>query len=170
MARPRRVGELAAGDVRTAADGGPAGVLGRNHAARHGAVAANRAQKLGPVPPTDPNQLRQPDRLFTSIDQRVWAAVEHGVRERLYFPRVPIARLDDDAPGLVKGHRQRYTPITSPAQTDLIAMVRNELRPAPMRLTPAGRRTAPKQPRRLRGRNQSPARRPRTVACAVIKR
>lgn len=112
------------------------GVLGKNHAASHGALAASRAQKLGPAPLTDPNQLRQLDRLFNRIDQRVYAAVEHGVRDRLYFLRVPISRIDDHSPGPVKGQRQRYAPITSPAQTDLIAIIRNELRPGPIRLSP----------------------------------
>jgi hypothetical protein len=112
------------------------GVLGRNHAAGSGALAATRAQKLARAPLTDASQLRQLDRLFDRIDERVYAAVEHGVRERLYFLRVPIARIDDHAPGPVKGQRQRYAPITSPAQTDLIAIVRNELRPGPIRLSP----------------------------------
>jgi len=112
------------------------GVLGRNHAAGSGALAATRAQKLARAPLTDASQLRQLDRLFDRIDQRVYAAVEHGVRERLYFLRVPIARIDDHSPGPVKGQRQRYAPITSPAQTDLIAIVRNELRPGPIRLSP----------------------------------
>lgn len=112
------------------------GVLGRSHAAGPGALAAARAQKLARAPLTDASQLRQLDRLFDRIDQRVYAAVEHGVRERLYFLRVPIARIDDHSPGPVKGQRQRYAPITSPAQTDLIAIVRNELRPGPIRLSP----------------------------------
>ena len=112
------------------------GVLGRNHAAGPGALAATRAQKLARAPLTDASQLRQLDRLFDRIDQLVYAAVEHGVRERLYFLRVPIARIDDHSPGPVKGQRQRYAPITSPAQTDLIAIVRNELRPRPIRLSP----------------------------------
>jgi hypothetical protein len=117
------------------------GILGTGQAAGHGALAASRAQKLRLGSLTDPRQLRQLDRLFTRIDQRVCAAVEHGVRERLYFVRVPIARVDGHAPGLVKGQRQRYMPITSPAQTALAAIARNQLRPEPIRLT-APRRAA----------------------------
>lgn len=115
------------------------GILGTGHAAGHGALAASRAQKLRPEPLADPRQLRQLDRLFTRIDHRVCAAVEHGVRQRLYFVRVPIARVDDHAPGLVKGRRQRYMPITSPAQSDLVAIVNDELRPKPIRLNPPQR-------------------------------
>lgn len=115
------------------------GILGTGHAAGHGALAASRAQKLRPESLTDAPQLRQLDRLFTRIDQRVCAAVEHGVQQRLYFVRVPIARVDDHAPSLVKGRRQRYTPITSPVQSDLIAIVCGELRPGPIRLNPPQR-------------------------------
>jgi hypothetical protein len=110
------------------------GLLGRGDAAGHASIAANRAQKLAPERLGDSEHLRQLDRLFTRIDQRVCAAIEHGVRERLYFLRVAIARLDDLSAGLVKGRRQRYVPITSPVQSDLIAIARNELRPEPIQL------------------------------------
>lgn len=115
------------------------GILGTSHAAGHGALVASRAQKLRSESLTDPHQLQQLDRLFTRIDQRICAAVEHGVRERLYFVRVPIARVDDHAPGLVKGRQQRYMPITSPVQSDLIAIASNELRRKPIRLNPPER-------------------------------
>lgn len=111
------------------------GLLGRSDAAGLGSIAASRAQKLGPEPMDDAKQMHQVDRLFTRIDQRVCAAIEHGVRERLYFLRVPIARLDDLSADLVKGRRQRYMPITSPAQSDLIAIARDELRPEQIQLT-----------------------------------
>lgn len=111
------------------------GLLGRGDAAGHASIAASRAQKLGREPLADAKQLHQVDRLFTRIDQRICAAIEHGVRERLYFVRVPIARVDDLSAGLVKERRQRYLPITSPVQSDLIAIARNELRPEPIRLS-----------------------------------
>jgi hypothetical protein len=112
------------------------GVLGKPHAASQGAIAAGRAEKLGREPLTDSKQLRQLDRLFSHIDERVVAAVEHGVQERLYFLRVPFPRVDDHSPGMVKGPRHRFVPITSPVQTDLLSIVRHELRPAPITPTP----------------------------------
>ena len=125
------------------------GVLGKGNAAGQGAIAASRAHKLEREPLTGTKQLRQLDRLFDRIDERVCAVVEHGVKERLYFVRVPFPRVDDHTPGMVKGRRQRFVPITSPVQTDLIAIVRNDLRPEPARLlTTEGRRP---EPRRLRG-------------------
>jgi hypothetical protein len=111
------------------------GLLGKGNAAGQGSIAASRAQKLGKAL-TDTNQLRKLDRLFVRIDERVCAAVEHGVNERLYFVRVPFPRVDNKAPGLVKGRRHRFVPITSAAQTDLIAIVRNDLHPEPIRPRP----------------------------------
>lgn len=46
--------------------------------------------------------------------------------------------MDDLSPGIVKRPRHRYVPITSPVHTDLLAIVRHELRPAPTRSTPKG--------------------------------
>jgi hypothetical protein len=112
------------------------GILGKPNAAGDGAIAASRAEKLDRDPLTDTKQLRQLDRLFTHIDERVCAAVEHGIKERLYFLRVPFPRVDDVSPEMVKGPRHRYVPITSPVQTDLLAVVRHKLRPAPIKPTP----------------------------------
>ena len=111
------------------------GLLGKGNAAGQGAIAATRAQQLDREPPTDNKQLHQLDRLFTGIDERVCAAVEHGVKERLYFLRVPFPRVDNISPGMVKGPRHRYVPITSSVQTDLLGIVRHELRPAPIKPT-----------------------------------
>jgi hypothetical protein len=49
---------------------------------------------------------------------------------------VPFPRVDNKAPGLVKRRRHRFVPITSAAQTDLIAIVRNDLHPEPIRPRP----------------------------------
>jgi hypothetical protein len=115
------------------------GLLGKGDATGQGSIAASRAQKLDREPVTDTKQLHQLDRLFARIDERVCAAVEHGVKERLYFLRVPFPRVDDLSPGIVKGPRHRYVPITSSVQTDLLAIVRHELRPAPIKpIAPKG--------------------------------
>lgn len=113
-----------------------AGILGGGNAAGQGSIAASRAQRLGREPLAYCRQLRQLDQLFTQIDERVCAAIEHGVKERLYFLRVPFPRIDDQAPGMIKGPRHRFVPITSPVQTDLLSIVRHKLRPAPIKPTP----------------------------------
>jgi hypothetical protein len=110
------------------------GILGKGGlAAGQGAVAATRVQKLDASDLTDTKVLRQLDRLFARIDGRVYDAVEHGVKERLYFIRVAVPRVDDLSGDMVKPRRVRYVPIVSPAQRDLIAIVRRELRLEPTR-------------------------------------
>jgi hypothetical protein len=111
------------------------GILGKPNAAGYAAIAAWRAKKLGRERLSDAKQLRQLDRLFSHIDERVCEAVAHGVKERLYFLRVPFPRVDDVSPGMVRGPRHRYVPITSPVQTDMLAIVRQDLRPAPIKPT-----------------------------------
>jgi len=113
------------------------GMLGHGGpAAGQGAVAASRVQRLAPDEFTAPMLVRQLDRLFDRIDDQVSRCIEHGAKERLYFLRVPFPRIDDTAPGFVKPTRERYIPITSPVQTDLIVIARSQLRPAPITLRP----------------------------------
>lgn len=109
------------------------GMLGRGGpAAGQGAVAASRVQRLAAEEFTDPKLVRQLDRLFASVDELVSQCIDHGAKERLYFLRVPFPRIDDTAPGFVKPTRERYIPITSPVQTDLIVIARTQLRPEPI--------------------------------------
>jgi hypothetical protein len=110
------------------------GILGNGNAAGQGSIAASRAQKLGRAPQADPTLLRQLDRLFTCIDDRVRAAVEHGVKERLYFQRISTPGIDDGDGTLVRVTRRRFVPITSSIQTDLIRIVRHDLRPEPIKV------------------------------------
>lgn len=75
-------------------------------------------------------------RLFTRIDARMTAIIEKGVAERLYFVRVRLPRVTNDATGMVHDVRGRYAPITSHIQTDLLRLTRDELRPRPPRPAP----------------------------------
>jgi hypothetical protein len=100
-------------------------------AARQGAVAASRVQRLAAEEFTAPMLVRQLDRLFDRIDDQVSRCIEHGAKERLYFLRVPFPRIHDTAPRFVKPTRERYIPVTSPVQTNLIVLARTQLRPAP---------------------------------------
>jgi hypothetical protein len=112
------------------------GILGAAAAAGQGSIAASRAEKLAKEPPKDTKQLHQLDRLFARIDERVCAAVERGAKERLYFLRVPLPRIDSHAHGMVKTQRHRFVPLTSPVQSDLVGIVRNALCPEPNRVCP----------------------------------
>ncbi|GEP40089.1 hypothetical protein NPS01_37520 [Nocardioides psychrotolerans] len=100
-------------------------------AASEGANALGRLQQLPrpAVPVSKP--LRHLDRLFARVDDRVSDIIEHGANERLYFLRVKLPRVVDQSESLIKPVRERYIPITSAVQTDLLAIVHTKLRPQP---------------------------------------
>ena len=68
------------------------------------------------------------DKVFARVDVRVAAIIEQGVAEKLYFVSVSVPRIIDGTGQLVSRVRQRYVPITSPIQTDLLAVARDQLR------------------------------------------
>lgn len=118
------------------------GMLGNGGpAAGQGSLAAARIQhtSAGDAGP-DSKALRHLARLFHGIDERVADVIQHGARDRIYFARVPLPRLDTSVSATVKPTRHRYTPITENVCPGLLDIVRNELRqPAP---APKASRTA----------------------------
>lgn len=106
-------------------DGGPA--------AGEASLAATRVEHLvrSPSPGASPEvaALRHLTHLCCEIDERITQVIQQGARERIYFARVPFPRVDADASGLVKPTRHRYTPITSDVGSELLEIVRTELRP-----------------------------------------
>ena len=72
------------------------------------------------------------DKLFTRTDARVAAIIEQAVAERLYFVSVKVPRIIDGTGQLVSPARERYVPINSPVQTDLLDVTRHQLRPPPV--------------------------------------
>jgi hypothetical protein len=70
------------------------------------------------------------------IDARVSEIIEKGIAERLYFLRVKVPRLSNDATWMIRRVRQRYVPITPQVHTDLLRLARDELRPAPLQPNP----------------------------------
>lgn len=121
--------------VREARDlGGVFGIGGA--AAGHGAVAATRITKLDDAGLSDAHQVRRLQRVSAAIDERVCKLVEYGAAHRLYFHRVNLPRLDLDAGELVHTGRQEFVPITSAVQTELLAIVRSDLRPTPIQRKP----------------------------------
>lgn len=105
-------------------------------AAGQGSVAAARMQKLPDDGLSDTEQLRRLGRISAGIDERVCTAVELGIKERLYFQRVLVPAIENDNGDLVRGPRREWLPATGPVQTELVAIVRNELRPAPVKRKP----------------------------------
>ncbi|MFT3871461.1 MAG: hypothetical protein QM714_02265 [Nocardioides sp.] len=102
-------------------------------AAGQGSIAAVRMEKLARDAITDPAQSRRLQRVSAGIDERICNVIERGVAQRLYFQRINVPGLNDHNGELVRVTRQKFVPITSPVQTDLLAIVRNDLRPTPIR-------------------------------------
>lgn len=108
-------------------------------AAGQGSVAAARMQKLPDAALSDAGQLRRLMRISAGIDERVCTAVELGIKERLYFQRVFAPAVENDNGHLVKGPRREWLPVTGPVQTELLAILRHDLRPTPIqRKAPKG--------------------------------
>jgi hypothetical protein len=81
-------------------------------------------------------QLRRLERISAGIDGRVCTAVELGIKERLYFQRVIVPAIENDNGDLVRGPRREWLPVTGPVQTELLAILRHELRPVPVQHKP----------------------------------
>lgn len=124
--------------VREARDLG--GVFGGGGAAAgQGAVAATRMAKLDDAGLSETQQIRRLQRMSAGIDERVCNVVEYGAAHRLYFHRVNLPRLDLDAGELVHTSQRKFVPIISAVQSELLAIVRSDLRPTPIqRKAPQG--------------------------------
>jgi hypothetical protein len=101
---------------------------GRN-ASADGSILLSRLRKV--PQPLAPDQAKSLVRLFNRIDARVSEIIEEGIAERLYFLRVKLPRLSNEATGMVRRVRQRYAPITPQTRTDLLRLTLDQLRPAP---------------------------------------
>lgn len=111
--------------------GGQAVVESQNAAAR-----LHRAEAR----PSEVDALRKVARLMTGTDARIGVTIEHGFAEQLYFVSVRFPRLADQQVGGVFPVRERWMPVTSDLQTDLLPLARSRLGPAPYRSTmPTGR-------------------------------
>ncbi len=94
----------------------------------------NAALRLQRTPTTDASveaagSLRELARRFTRTDSRIRATIEHGFHEKLYFVPVNDSRLMDEHVTGVYPADQRWLPVTSPAQSPLIGITRDRLRP-----------------------------------------
>ena len=109
-------------------DGGPAAAEAANAVGRLRRVGVDEIAGLEP--------LRDLNRLFTRTDARVAAIIEQGASERLYFRSVKVPRLVYGSDHLVNPARERYVPIESLVQADLLGITRRELGPPPVAPTP----------------------------------
>jgi hypothetical protein len=114
-----------------------AGLLGDGrNASANGSILLSRLRKVPSSQPLAPEQAKSLMRLFNRIDARVSEIIEKGIAERLYFLRVKVPRLSNDATGMIRRVRQRYVPITCQVHTDLLRLARDQLRPAPSQPNP----------------------------------
>ncbi len=104
----------------------------------HGGVAAvesrNAEGRLKHTPvgdDADAPALRELARLFTATDARIASTLEYGFQQNLYFVSIKYPRLGDQAVNGVIQQRERWVPVTSPVQTELLPIVRGRLRPIP---------------------------------------
>lgn len=108
------------------------GVIGGGGAAAaQAAQAAARLRNLDCRDLPASRLLHHLDATFTRIDARIGDVIEHGIAGRLYLARVPLPRIDWQAAGLVKPVRTRHVHIDSTVQTDLVHLVRTQLRLRP---------------------------------------
>lgn len=104
--------------------GGPAAAESSN--------ARDRLRRTPMATGQDAPSLRELGRLFTGTDARIATTIERGFEEKLYFVSINYPRLaDQDTPSVVVPPRERWIPVTSSAQTDLLPIVRGRLRPPP---------------------------------------
>jgi len=96
------------------------------------AEAANAISRLRKVPRTKPvseRALRDLTLLCNAVDEQMADLFEQGARERLYFVRTKVPRIVGNDGAMTHRVRERFMPITSPIQTDLIRLVGEQLRP-----------------------------------------
>ncbi len=95
--------------------------------------AEMRLKKLPPIELDDAPALHELARLFAGTDARIGSTLERGFAENLYFVSVKYPRLGDQRLTGVVQQRERWVPITSPTQTELLPVVRERLGPMPQR-------------------------------------
>ena len=107
------------------------------------AEAANALTRLRNIPDdaaVSQQALRDLNTLFTAVDQRMSEIFEEGSQKRLYVARTRVPHIvsnDDETPRRVL--RERFVPITSATQSELVQLVRDDLRPRPRQPEPPAR-------------------------------
>jgi hypothetical protein len=100
-------------------------------AAAESANVGDRLRRAPMATPEDAASLHELSRLFSGTDARIAATIEHGFEEKLYFVSVKSPVLGDASDG-IRPTAERWVPVTSSAQTDLLPIVRGRLQPAPV--------------------------------------
>ena len=97
--------------------------------------AEARIKRLPMSEVEDAPALHELAKLFHGADARIASTIERGLDEKLYFVSVKHPLLGDQEVQGVVQQRARWIAATSPRQTDLLPLVRERLRPLPLKPT-----------------------------------
>jgi hypothetical protein len=105
------------------------GRIGRGEvAAAEGANAVSRLRALPGDAIVEPRILAGFELLFHRLDRRVAAVIEDGVSRAVFVQRVTVPRVAAGTGQLVQPIRERFMPVTSAADLDVVRTVRARLR------------------------------------------
>ena len=105
------------------------------------AEAANAISRLRKLPrdqPLSERALRDVTLLCTAVDARMADLFEQGASECLYFVRAKVPRIVDNDGAMTHRVRERFMPITSPVQTELVGWSASGFVRLPTRARPHG--------------------------------
>jgi hypothetical protein len=106
------------------------GLVGNGGQAAADSMNAVDRMRNVPVKEVDsPGRIRHLDRLFQQTDARIAATIELGIKEKLYFVSAKLPRVSDETVRGIQQVRERWMPVTSPGQSEIIGLVRELLRP-----------------------------------------
>ena len=95
------------------------------------AHAITRLRRLPRDSQISQRALRDLTVLCHRVDERLADLFAQGAQERLYFVRTKLPRIDDRGGRITHRVRERFAPIISPVQTDLVHLMREQLRHEP---------------------------------------
>ena len=101
------------------------------NAAAQAANAVTRLRNLPDEAHVSKRALRDLNSLFTAVDQQMSSIFERGVNERFYFARTSVPRIVENDGQVIHRVRERFMPITAVTQTELVQLIREDLRPPP---------------------------------------
>ncbi|GAB2731669.1 hypothetical protein [Nocardioides pakistanensis] len=107
------------------------GQLGAGQVAAVESANAARRMASGPADGEDVERaLAKLMHLSGRVDVKIAAAVEHGFRENLYFVAIKLPTLGRPGPDGIVRAAQKHIPVHEPAQSILLELSRERLRPA----------------------------------------
>ncbi len=112
-------------------------VGGGGDAAAQAANAVTRLRHLPDEAHVSERALHDLNSLFTTVDQQLSSIFERGVNERLYFARIRVPRIVENDGRVIHQVRDRFMPITTANQAELVQLIREDLRSRPRRLASA---------------------------------